>query len=70
MKQSAPLEEPVQIDMTKRKTIPSLSSTSTFSAIGKNYEVIVPSDLYDNWITATNWSAIALHIVRKSDYTA
>lgn len=64
------LEEPVQIDMTKCETIPSLPSTSTFSAMGKNYEVIVPSDLYDDWITATNWSVIASHIVRQSDYTA
>ena len=31
--------------------------------------VIVPDGLYDEWMTATNWSAVASRIVKASEYT-
>lgn len=57
----ANLDKPSQyIDLSRYKSIPTLSSTSV---VGKNSLILVPSALYDEWIKATNWSAIASRIV-------
>lgn len=48
-------------------TIPTLSSTNAF--IGSVYKIVVPDELYDQWIVATNWASIANKIVKASEYT-
>ena len=47
-------------------TIPTLSSASTFLG---SYKIVVPDELYDEWIVATNWASIASNIVKASEYT-
>ena len=47
-------------------TIPILNSTMCFS--GSNFKIVVPDTLYDEWISATNWSTYASRIVKASEY--
>ena len=49
-------------DFTGCIFIPTLKHTNAFDMIS-NYEIWVPSALYDMWVNGTNWSAIADHIV-------
>lgn len=50
------------VDMTACTSVPSLPSTDLFSSSNKPYTVLVPASLYDEWIAATNWSAIVNNI--------
>jgi hypothetical protein len=50
-------------DFTSHTSVPTLSSTSTFSGIPSDCIIKVPAALYDEWVTATNWS-IYLAIIR------
>ena len=49
-------------DFTKCTSIPTLSSSNAFYYI-KFYQILVPSTLYNQWITETNWVDVASHIV-------
>ena len=53
----------------EHEEIPTMSSTTTFAGMNKNAIIIVPDELYDEWIVATNWVSIADHIVKKSEVT-
>ena len=44
------------VDFSEATGIPYLSTTNTFSNTNNYYEIRVPNALYDQWITATNWS--------------
>ena len=49
-------------------TVPTLANTT---AMGRNTDttpIYVPDALYDEWINATNWSALASRIVKASDF--
>lgn len=52
-------------DFTESDAVPTLGGTSAFSAGTSDYEIWVPSSLYNDWITASNWSSISSHIVSK-----
>lgn len=43
--------------------VPTLSSTNAFKNIPSDCIIKVPASLYDEWITATNWSTYASQIV-------
>lgn len=58
------------IDMTGSTGVPTLSYSVNFSNTNNTYKIVVPDSLYNNWIAATNWSAIAIHIMKKSDWNA
>ncbi len=50
----------------RHTSIPTLSSTDAFqNGSGK---IVVPDNLYDEWIAATNWSTYASRIVKASEY--
>lgn len=49
-------------DFTKHTTIPTLVSTNAFDGIAADCEIRVPAALYDEWIAATNWTAVASYI--------
>lgn len=51
-------------------TVSRLSYTSALTGLPENYQIIVPDNLYDTWITSTNWSATGIveHIIKASDY--
>ena len=49
--------------------VPSISE-NTFANTNDTFKVIVPDTLYEDWIAATNWSALSSHITKVSDYAA
>ena len=38
--------------------------TDAFNAINHYCKIFVPAELYEQWITATNWTAYAPYIVK------
>lgn len=50
-------------DFSSFDAVPTLESTDSFSGIPNNCKIKVPAVLYDEWITATNWSSYADHII-------
>lgn len=57
------------VDFSKMNTVPQLS-TEVFSNIltkKTKLDIIVPDNLYEEWINATNWSEWASIIIKKSD---
>lgn len=57
------------VDMTGSTGAPWLDSTA-FKNTNDTYKVVVPDSLYDTWIAATNWVAIASHIMKQSDWNS
>lgn len=57
-------------DFSTIESIPSLSSTSSFTGISSDCKIIVPDALYDTWIAATNWSTYASKTIKKSEWDA
>jgi hypothetical protein len=54
------------VDFRLAKKIPNLKGTNVFPV--SNYTIVVPDNLYDEWILAENWSTYADHIVKASEY--
>ena len=54
-------------DFSKCTAVPSLSGTGTFYDINGICKIIVPDNLYDEWIVATNWSTYADYIYKASE---
>jgi hypothetical protein len=50
-------------DFTLLKKVPTLASNGTFNNISPDCQIRVPAALYDEWISAANWSARASQIV-------
>jgi hypothetical protein len=46
-----------------------LADTSSFNRINKLAKIIVPDNLYDEWIASTNWSLFADYIYKVSEVT-
>lgn len=46
------------IDFSKCTRVPILSYSSSFTGVPTSCEIRVPAALYNNWITATNWSTL------------
>lgn len=57
------------VDFRQATQIPTLANTNIFSGASTTYRIVVPNNLYDEWIVATNWSAFASKIVKASEYT-
>lgn len=55
-----------KVDFSEHTAIPTLQS-SVFNNIPTDCKIIVPDNLYDSWIVATNWSDIASLIVKASE---
>ena len=59
------------IDCLEYNYIPDLADVNAFTqAFTTDYHIVVPDDLYAEWIAATNWndSSIVSHIISKTDY--
>lgn len=56
------------VDMTGSTGIPQLSNVNSFANTNDTYTIVVPDALYDDWITATNWSSASIvsHITKQS----
>lgn len=58
------------IDFRRATRIPTLSATSAITGLPTDCKIVVPDELYDEWIAATNWSdaSIVGHIIKASEY--
>lgn len=56
-------------DFSSHTSIPTLSSTNVFDGISSDCKIIVPDELYEDWIAATNWTNYASYIVKASEAT-
>lgn len=54
-------------DFSKLTAIPTLSTTGTLDGINNRAKIIVPDNLYDEWIIATNWATYANYIYKASE---
>ena len=54
-------------DFSTHTAVPTLSSTNAFSSINGIAKIIVPDNLYEKWIVATNWATYANHIHKASE---
>ena len=52
-----------EVDFTACTTVPTLQSRTAFNSTASNLQIKVRSALYDEWISATNWSAWKNNIV-------
>ena len=57
-------------DFSHLTAVPTLANTNAFTSIPSDCKIIVPDNLYDTWIAATNWSTYASHIIKKTDWDA
>jgi hypothetical protein len=55
-------------DFRASKSVPTLSNTNAFDKIPSDCKIVVPDNLYDTWIAATNWSTYASQIVKASEF--
>ena len=53
-------------DFSKCRQIPVLENTNVFGSLNYAARMVVPDELYDEWITATNWSTYADKINKAS----
>ena len=59
------------LDFSSLEQIPNLTANSiTASFDSPTKIIIVPDNLYDEWIVATNWSTYATYIIKKSEWDA
>ena len=58
------------IDFSQHTTIPELVASNSIGnlASSNGTKIIVPDELYDEWIAATNWTTHASKIVKNSEY--
>jgi hypothetical protein len=54
-------------DFSASTTVPVLGS-NVFNNTGYNFKIVVPDELYDEWIAASNWSSVASKIVKASEF--
>ena len=55
----------VELDFTKCDSVPALASTNAFDnyCLKNNPKILVPAELYGEWVAATNWAEYAVYIV-------
>ena len=52
-----------EYDFTACESVPTLAATNVFNNIPADCIMKIPSALFDEWKTATNWSAFVAHMV-------
>ena len=50
-------------DFSAFASVPTLSNTNAFNQIPSDCQMLIPSALYDEWSTATNWATYASYMV-------
>ena len=55
-------------DFRKTMQVPTLGNSAVFSGIADICKIVVPDNLYDNWVIATNWSTYSSYIIKASEY--
>jgi hypothetical protein len=59
----------LKYDFSKFLAVPALSTKDAFKDNSDRIKIIVPDNLYDQWISATNWSTYANYIYKASEVT-
>lgn len=54
-------------DFSQFTAIPTLANINAFSNINAQCKIVVPDELYDEWIAATNWATYANYIYKASE---
>ena len=54
-------------DLSNHNSVPTLSSSRAFNGIPSDCKIIVPDSLYNDWISASNWSNFSSYIVKASE---
>ena len=54
-------------DFSQCTSVPTLGGTDVFYGINSDCKIVVPDDLYYDWINATNWTNYASNIIKKFD---
>lgn len=54
-------------DFSNCNSIPSLSNANAFTGINSNCKIIVPDNLYNDWIATSGWSTYASYIIKASE---
>ena len=54
-------------DFSQATAVPALSNVNAFDNMNKICKIVVPDNLYDQWIAATNWSTYADYIYKASE---
>lgn len=57
------------LDFSRHTSIPTNSSNSIPTG-NPGFKIIVPDDLYDDWIVEYTWSSCASYIIKKTDWDA
>lgn len=55
-------------DFSECTAVPTLANINAFNAINDYAVILVPDNLYEEWVAATNWATHATQIVKASDY--
>jgi hypothetical protein len=50
-------------DFRAYEHIPSLENSNAFAGMQTTCKIVVPDNLYNEWIAATNWSSLASKII-------
>jgi len=58
----------IKYDFSKFSAIPTLQNTGAFTGINSICKIIVPDDLYNDWIAASNWSSYETYMEKASEY--
>lgn len=54
-------------DFSQFTAIPTLANINAFNNINAQCKIVVPDELYDEWIAATNWATYANYIYKASE---
>ena len=57
----------IKYDFSQATAVPTLTASNAFNNINKICKIVVPDNLYDQWIAATNWSTYADYIYKASE---
>ena len=55
-------------DFSTHTLIPTIQNGNAFNNIPADCKIVVPDDLYDEWIIATNWATVASNIINVSEW--
>jgi len=58
------------IDFSKHTSVPYLEDSNVSYGLSSDCKIIVSDAMYEQWIAATNWSALSSKIIKKSDWDA
>lgn len=54
-------------DFSSYTRVPAMANANAFNNIASDCKIVVPDELYDEWIAATNWSNYASYIIKASE---